>query len=98
MYDVLLFVIVISYGSVFLVCNDPATTEIYPYCPSLSLHGALPMSRESRRRRARRPAPGVHWRRNRRSSKGCPRATVRAVLHKASWVSAKGSHKVQPKA
>src|SRR3546814_8499175 len=57
-----------------------------------------PTPRESRRRRARRPAPGVHWRRNRRSSQGCPRATVRAVRHKASWVSAKGSHKVQPKA
>src|SRR3546814_11578733 len=27
----------------FFFFNDPATTEIYPYCHTLSLHGALPI-------------------------------------------------------
>src|SRR3546814_18900740 len=30
--------------------NDTATTEIYTYCNTLSLHGALPISRDYSRR------------------------------------------------
>src|SRR3546814_12899343 len=31
-------------AAVFFFCNDTATTEIYTYCHTLSLHDALPIS------------------------------------------------------
>src|SRR3546814_13330800 len=31
-------------GGVLFFFNDPATTEIYTYCHTLSLHGSLPIS------------------------------------------------------
>src|SRR3546814_17814807 len=38
-----MLVFVIS-GSIYFLFNDPATTEIYTYGHTLSLHGALPIS------------------------------------------------------
>src|SRR3546814_11383740 len=35
---------VIVFILVVFVFNDPATTEIYPYCHTLSLHDAVPIS------------------------------------------------------
>src|SRR3546814_20654005 len=46
--------------SVFLLFffNDPATTEIYTYLHTLSLHDALPICRLFRRHAPRRRLPG----------------------------------------
>src|SRR3546814_4861087 len=39
----------VVYFTVFIFCfNNPATTEIYTYCHTLSLHDALPISAPSR--------------------------------------------------
>src|SRR3546814_20481096 len=48
--------------SVFYFCfNDPPTTEIYTYGPTLSLHAALPIPRMVRDRAAFLPLPSAAY-------------------------------------
>src|SRR3546814_3911777 len=73
--------------SLFFFFNDPATTEIYTYSHTLSLHDALPISiaARSRRARSRLPAPtGPRACNSVRSSAAAPiwgRAAARSEEH-----------------
>src|SRR3546814_20491978 len=56
---------------VFVFFNDTATTEIYTYGHTLSLHDALPICRKRRIR----ACPLPHWSRTASSSRGRPLPT-----------------------
>src|SRR3546814_16868613 len=56
---------------VFVFFNDTATTEIYTYGHTLSLHDALPICRKRRLR----ACPLAHWSRTASSSRGRPLPT-----------------------
>src|SRR3546814_19844666 len=65
----------------FFLCfffNDTATTKIYTYVPTLSLHDALPSSAHGPHRLVGQPAVGVHRRKEQQIA-----ALARGLVHAA---------------